>query len=286
MVNKGRICCIYQQHKVYLALITVSDPEGDFDYNAELEHAPVLAPQPMRAQSAYGHNFRESIQSIASTDYNIAFLAVQQKLEALIIADKANPFTKSRFASLGQLLATVKPILNKNGFILKQFAGAVSTHGSQARRWYSIPIHTLIIHVASGQWESIVVDLPVETTTYSYGSALTFGKRYGLQSYLGIATVDDDGAATIQNRIDEKHAEEVVLEALGEIKRCKTNEDLAAWLEERRDGFNNLTPATLLTIKNAYAARKEELNALPAAPAEGVSAPKRRGKTAGVAPAT
>jgi ERF superfamily len=265
-------------------LLTTSDPETDFDYNAELDRdltrAPILVQPPSRPQSTYGHNFRESIQSTASMEYNTAFLAVQMKLEALIIADKANPFTKSKFASLGQLLATVKPILNKNGLILKQFAGAVSTHGSQTRRWYSIPIHTLLIHVASGQWESIVVDLPVETTTYSYGSALTFGKRYGLQSYLGIATVDDDGAATIQNRIDEKHAEEVVAEALGEIKRCKTNENLAAWLEERRDGFNNLMPATLLTIRNAYAAQREELNVLsvPATTDSPTPTPKRRGK--------
>jgi hypothetical protein len=261
-------------------LLTTTDPETDFDYNAELANAPILVQQPSRPQSTYGHNFRESIQSTASIEYNTAFLAVQQKLEALIIADKANPFTKSRFASLGQLLATVKPILNKNGLILKQFAGAVSTHGSQTRRWYSIPIHTLLIHVASGQWESIVVDLPVETTTYSYGSALTFGKRYGLQSYLGIATVDDDGAATIQNRIDEKHAEEVIGEALGEIKRCKASDDLAAWLEERRDGFNNLSQAALATIKNAYATRKEELNVSPGTATVENPAPKRRGKTA------
>ena len=268
-----------------LFLITPDDPEGDFDYNAEIERAPIFVP-PIAKSSAYGHSFRESIQSNASTEYNTAFLAVQQKLEALIIADKVNPFTKSRFASLGQLLATVKPVLNKNGFILKQFAGAVSTHGSTTRRWYSIPIHSLIIHVASGQWESIVVDLPVETTTYSYGSALTFGKRYGLQSYLGIATVDDDGAATIQNRIDEKHAEEVIAESLGEIKRCKSMEDLTLWLEERRDGFNNLTLDVLTTIKVAYAARKEELNVLStAATADSPAtveptAPKRRGKAA------
>ena len=260
------------------------DPAGDFDYNAEIERAPIFAP-PVAKARAYGHSYRESIQSNASTEYNTALLAVQQKLEALIFADKTNPFTKSKFASLGQLLATVKPVLNKHGFILKQFAGAVSTHGSTTKRWYSIPIHSLIIHVASGQWESTVVDLPVETTTYSYGSALTFGKRYGLQSYLGIATVDDDGAATIQNRIDEKHAEEVIAESLGEIKRCKSMEDLTLWLEERRDGFNNLTQAALTAIKAEYAARKEELNVLSTAATQDTvgaaveSAPKRRGKS-------
>ncbi len=264
-----------------MSTLTTGDPSGDFDYNAEFERAPIFtAPQEHARPSPYGHSFRDSIQSNAGAEYNAAFLVVQQKLEALIIADKANPFTKSRFASLGQLLATIKPVLNKNGFVLKQFAGAVSTHGSQTRRWYSIPIHTLIIHVASGQWESIVVDLPVETTTYSYGSALTFGKRYGLQSYLGIATVDDDGAATIQNRIDEKHSEEVVAEALAEIKKCKSSDDLAEWLEERREAFNNLLPAALTTVKNAYAARKEEFNAsLPTVGTDAATTQKRRSKS-------
>jgi len=224
-------------------------PSADFS-SAPLQDIP----------APFFRGFGEAIASTASTDFNEAMLSVQIELEALLIADKANPFTKSRFASLGQLLATTRPVLNKNGFLLKQFSGAIRTHGPQTKRWYSTPVITLFVHVKSGQWEAVLVDLPTETTVYSHASSQTFGKRYGLQSYLAIATVDDDGAAVIQNRIDETHNARVVEAAIEEIKRCKAAKDLEKWLDENRDGLNNIPDgAGLDAIRSAYADRKKAL---------------------------
>ncbi len=232
----------------------MEDIDHDVQYSppADLSDAP----------GPFFRGFGESLASTAGQKYNTAMLGVQKQLETLLIADKNNPFTKSKFASLGQLLATVKPVLNANGFLVKQFSGTVRTHGPQTKRWYSKPIITLITHVESGQWEAIVVDLPVETTVYSYGSAMTFGKRYGLQSYLGIATTDDDGAATIQKRLDEQHNAKVSENAILEINKCKTTQQLTAWLDENRDALNSLPDGqSLTTIRDAYAVRRKAIEA-------------------------
>lgn len=241
------------------------EPAEDVDYDApsddaigDVHHIPPLQDVPAPVFRAFG----ESIASTASTEFNRAMLKVHLDLEALLIADRANPFTKSRFASLGNLLATVRPVLNRHGFLPKQFSGTIRTHGNAAKRWYSTPIITLIVHVESGQWEAVVVDLPTETTVYSHASSQTFGKRYGLQSYLCIATVDDDGAAAIQNRIDETHNAKVVEAAVEEIKKCKTIKELNKWLEENRDGLNNLPDGPgLAAIRGAFSDRKKSLEA-------------------------
>ncbi len=212
--------------------------------------------------SPYFRGFGEAIASTASFPFNKAMLKVQMDLEALIIADKANPFTKSRFSSLGNLLATVRPVLNKHGFLLKQFSGTIRSHGNSVKRWYTSPILTLITHVESGQWEAILVELPTETTVYSIGSSLTFGKRYGLQSYLCIATTDDDGAATIQNRLDETHNAKVVETAIEEIRKLKSLPDINKWLEENRDALKNIPDGPgLASVRGAFAEKKKTLEA-------------------------
>lgn len=223
-------------------------PEGIRDSIPPLQNVP----------APYFRGFGESIASTAQREFNAPMLEVQKELDALLIADKANPFTKSRFASLGQLLATTRPVLNRHGFLLKQFSGTIRTHGTAAKRWYSTPVITLITHVESGQWEAILQDLPTETTAYSSASAQTLGKRYGLQSYLCIATVDDDGAATILNRIEETHNAKVAETAVEEIKKCKTIKDLDKWVDENRDGLNNLPDGPHVALIRATYAEKRK----------------------------
>jgi hypothetical protein len=227
-------------------------------HESDLEDQDSLLPLPMSSDvpAPLWRGFGEAIISTAGVEYNTELLGVQSKLDALLIADKANPFTRSRFASLGQLLATVKPVLNRHRFILRQFSGTIRSHGAQTKRWYSLPVITLITHVPTGQYEAIVIDLPIETTIYALGGGLTFGKRYGLQSYLGIATVDDDGAQTILNKLEDSSNEKILDTAKSEIKKCKSIEELQKWLDENRDSLNNLNEKVLTTIRESYLAQK------------------------------
>jgi hypothetical protein len=258
----------------------MSEIEEDFDAQVN----PVESEDRIPLQdipAPYFRGFGEAIASTASFPFNKAMLKVQLELEALIIADKANPFTKSRFSSLGNLLATVRPVLNKHGFLLKQFSGTIRSHGNTVKRWYTSPIITLITHVESGQWEAVLVELPTETTVYSIGSSLTFGKRYGLQSYLCLATTDDDGAATIQNRLDETHNAKVVETAIDEIRRCKAIPELNKWLEENRDALNNIPDGPgLSSVRTAFADKKKTLEAAnePVSAEDAAKSSKRKPK--------
>jgi hypothetical protein len=58
---------------------------------------------------------------------------------------------------------------------------------------------TYLVHGASGQWvsQSVPFIVPRGKTEdpQAYGSALTYSRRYGLQSALGMISDDDDGEA-------------------------------------------------------------------------------------------
>jgi hypothetical protein len=56
---------------------------------------------------------------------------------------------------------------------------------------------TKLTHAESGQWQSSLLVMPLpKADPQGYGSALTYGRRYGLSALLGIVTEeDDDGEA-------------------------------------------------------------------------------------------
>jgi hypothetical protein len=56
-----------------------------------------------------------------------------------------------------------------------------------------VAVETRLVHT-SGQWASTTVYLPVnQGTAQAFGSAITYGKRYGLQAMCGLPSEDDDG---------------------------------------------------------------------------------------------
>ena len=58
----------------------------------------------------------------------------------------------------------------------------------------------------SGQWIRSYTPLPVESPVncHKLGSALTYGRRYGLAAMVGIAQMDDDGNAAIDKGVGRK----------------------------------------------------------------------------------
>ena len=62
-----------------------------------------------------------------------------------------------------------------------------------------IQVVTRIMH-SSGQWiEGVVTLPPTKNDAQGYGSAITYGRRYGLQAMAGIPSVDDDGTAAVKH---------------------------------------------------------------------------------------
>lgn len=96
-----------------------------------------------------------------------------------------NPFFKSKYAPLNDVLNTVRPILSKNGLSVVQ---APSGDGQ------NIIVSTTLIH-ESGEWIEFpeLVLKADKPTAQGAGSAITYARRYAISAILGISSEDDDG---------------------------------------------------------------------------------------------
>jgi hypothetical protein len=95
-----------------------------------------------------------------------------------------NPFFKSKYAPLQDILNLVRPLLSKHGLSILQIP---SGDGEK------IIITTMLMH-ESGEWiESCPLVLKADKpTAQGAGSAITYGRRYALSAVLGISSEDDD----------------------------------------------------------------------------------------------
>lgn len=97
-----------------------------------------------------------------------------------ISKDSTNPFYKSAYFDINQLLSHVEPLLHKNSLICLQ------------------PIEdgcvvTKIIDINTGESVTSTICLGEYTDPQKLGSAITYYRRYGLQSLLALQAEDDDG---------------------------------------------------------------------------------------------
>lgn len=136
--------------------------------------------------------YSDSIKALAP-----ALLAVQRELEP-VGKDSTNPHFKNRYASLIKITEYVVEILNKHGLVLLQGGdGGMEATG----------IETVILHAASGEFISTSVVMPIDarnTNPQGAGSAITYGRRYGLSALLALTTEDDDdgeGASSFTRQI-------------------------------------------------------------------------------------
>jgi len=110
-------------------------------------------------------------------------LAKTQAVLAHATKDRENPFFKSTYATLKSVWEACRKPLTDNGLAVVQ---QVNRSGTE------VSVRTMLIH-SSGEWVASVTTLPVkEQTAQGYGSAITYGRRYGLAAIVGVAPDDDD----------------------------------------------------------------------------------------------
>lgn len=98
--------------------------------------------------------------------------------------DSANPHFRSKYASLAAVIDACRAALSKNSIAVVQ---APSAKGSE------VTVSTILMH-ASGEWiEASLTASARDASPQSVGSAVTYLRRYGLMSMVGIAPEDDDG---------------------------------------------------------------------------------------------
>jgi hypothetical protein len=110
--------------------------------------------------------------------------AVKKEIGA-ISKDETNPFFKSKYFDINGLLKHVEPLLQKNGLLLLQpiIKGEVVSE---------------IIDIESGESVTSSIALPNLDDPQKLGSAVTYYRRYTLQSLLGLQAEDDDANAATQ----------------------------------------------------------------------------------------
>jgi hypothetical protein len=112
-------------------------------------------------------------------------LLIQQEVGA-ITKDSENPFFKSKYFDINSLLADIKPLFNKHGVIVVQ--PLTNLEGKPA-------IETLVIDEESGDQIKSICPLPENIDPQKMGSAITYYRRYSLQSLFLLMAEDDDGNA-------------------------------------------------------------------------------------------
>lgn len=108
-------------------------------------------------------------------------LLLVQKEIGSVKKNKKNPYFKSNYMDINTLLEVVKPILSKHNIILVQ---PLTPAGLQ----------TILLDAETG--DTLVhseVAFPQNPDPQKMGSAITYFRRYALQSILAIEAEDDDG---------------------------------------------------------------------------------------------
>lgn len=110
--------------------------------------------------------------------------AIAQSEFPLVKKTENNPFFKSKYAGLPQVLEVVLPILHSNGLYVTQ---------SPISEGERIGVKTTITHAESG--ESLESSFTVQLSKndpQGAGSAITYARRYALVSMLGLNVDEDD----------------------------------------------------------------------------------------------
>jgi hypothetical protein len=121
----------------------------------------------------------ESISQLAK-----ALAAAQGELRNAPL-DKKNTHFGQRYASLGSITDTVRPVLAKHGLAVTQLSG--TPDGGK------VSVSTVLLH-SSGEYIRETMVVPGGGNIQQAGSAITYMRRYALSALLGIVGDEDDDA--------------------------------------------------------------------------------------------
>ena len=126
-------------------------------------------------------NKSESLDKLAT-----ALWKAQGKIKHAV-KDSANPFFKSKYADLTSVWDAIRDAFQAEGLSVTQIP---STNDDGVAC-----LETVLLH-ASGQFVSGCIPLnPAKNDPQGFGSAISYMRRYALQSIAGVCADDDDGEA-------------------------------------------------------------------------------------------
>jgi hypothetical protein len=122
-------------------------------------------------------------KSTTITHLATALLKFQANVDK-IKKDANNPFFKSKYASLSNILDTIQAPLLASGLVISQMP--TDNNG----------LNTIVIHAESGEFMESTYIMPVKdiNNPQAVGSSLTYARRYALAGILGLNIDEDDDA--------------------------------------------------------------------------------------------
>lgn len=138
-----------------------------------------------------------------------AALAAAQAAMGPALKQVVNPAFKSKYADLASVMDACLPALTANGICVMQPTG----EDEQGRF-----VKTILAHISGESVECRVPLIVSKNDMQSYGSAVTYARRYGLMSMAGIAPEDDDGNAAAKAPPKEEAKPAVTAQAIASGK--------------------------------------------------------------------
>lgn len=219
------------------------------------------------------------------SEYELAFLAAQMEIQTVIETDAKAQISKDRgysYATLGQLMSHVRPILHKCGFTFKQGTGSINRKGLDGGNIWFMPIFLKLTFVGTGESETYLTEMPLtKLDPQAVKSAKTYGKRQLLEDTFGIASADDDAIAAMTTRTLSRDDEAAIVAGFSEkIRDCKSIEDLQKCGKQHKESISNLSEEAHGKCATAYKDRLTELQEAMDAEKEASQAPEtgKKGK--------
>ena len=146
-----------------------------------------------------------------------AFLAAQKVIDSVVkdrigkIVTKTGGTYEYAYSNLASVLDEVKETLNENGIAIIQTPTADAN---------GVTVETMLLH-DSCQWFAESLFMPIAMNSpQAYGAAITYCRRYALQSMVGLKAEDDDADAAETKKPDKTRkdsARQVTVDAFDEL---------------------------------------------------------------------
>ncbi len=149
------------------------------------------------------------------TELYKALVAFQAELTP-VGKSASNPFFKSKYAPLHEVVALVNPLLAKHKLAVLQ--PMTELDGQPA-------LKTIIAHESGEFIEEITPLFLVKNDPQAHGSAVTYARRYGLMSMLGIVADEDDDGNKASRQIKKEAIKEVNPQELLNIAKDDINKE-------------------------------------------------------------
>jgi hypothetical protein len=160
------------------------------------------------------------------------------------VKDSANPFFKSKYADLTSVVKAIKEPFAEHDLSYVQFPYSTER---------GVGVTTRLMH-SSGQWLEARFVLPItKQDPQAAGSAVTYARRYALQSMAGIPTADDDAeSAMLRQPQTISSSQQIILSDICRDLSEENNSKFWQWM--KKDGITDLSALSVdsfHTVKDA-----------------------------------